>query len=131
VLFADSRYVEAAQKKACCSARLLTKVNVEIKEYIKEKNILKIHTERNKISVATADFLKTVFLPCRVTPSKKLEKKISEIRVVKTPDEVENIKIAQKIAEDAFEHILSFIKPGVAEKQIALELDVDMLSHGV
>ena len=130
VLFVDSRYVEAAQKKACCSAHLLTKVSTEIKEYIREKNIIKIYTERNKISVATADFLKTVFLPCRVTPSKKLEKTISGIRAVKTLDEVENIKIAQKIAENAFEHILTFIKPGVTEKQIALELDFYMLSHG-
>lgn len=130
VLFVDSRYVEAAQKKACCSAHLLTKVSTEIKEYIRENNIIKIYTERNKISVATADFLKTVFLPCRVTPSKKLEKTISEIRAVKTPDQVENIKIAQKIAENAFEHILTFIKPGVTEKQIALELDFYMLSHG-
>ena len=47
-----------------------------------------------------------------------------------TFDEVECIKKAQAIAEEAFEYILTFIKPGVTEKQIALELDFYMLSHG-
>ena len=39
-------------------------------------------------------------------------------------------EVAQKIAEDAFSHILTFIKEGVTEKEIALELDFYMLSHG-
>ena len=37
---------------------------------------------------------------------------------------------AQRIAEAAFEHILTFIKEGVTEKEVALELDYYMLSHG-
>ena len=130
VLFADSRYIEAAQKGAFCEARQVTRVSTEVKDYVREKNILKIYTERERLTVSMADFLKTVFLPCRVTPSKRLEKKIDEIRMVKSPEEIEYIKKAQAIAEDAFEHILAFIKPGVTERQIALELDFYMLSHG-
>ncbi len=130
VLFADSRYIEAAQKNASCRALLVTKASVEIKEYLKDKGILKAYTERERITVSMADFFKTAFLPCRVTPSKKLENKINELRMVKTAEEIQCIKKAQQIAEDAFEHILTFIKPGVTEKQIALELDFYMLSHG-
>ena len=69
-------------------------------------------------------------MPCRVTASKKLEKEIDSIRRAKSEEEKECILTAQKIAENAFEHILTFIKPGVTEKQIALELDFYMLSHG-
>ncbi len=130
VLFMDSRYIEAAQKTALCKARLVTKASIEIKDYLKEKSILKAYTERERLTVSMADFFKTAFLPCRVTPSKKLENKINELRMVKTTEEVEAIKQAQKIAEDAFKHILTFIKPGVTEKEIALELDFYMLSHG-
>ena len=130
VLFADSRYIEAAQRTASCKAQLVTKASVEIKEYLKDKNILKAYTERERLTVSMADFFRTAFLPCRVTPSKRLENKINELRMVKTPEEVECIKKAQNIAEDAFEHILSFIRPGVTEKRIALELDFYMLSHG-
>ena len=130
VLFADSRYIEAAQKSASCKAQLVTKASVEIKDYLKENNILKAYTERERLTVSMADFFRTAFLPCRVTPSKKLENKINELRMVKTSEEIECIKKAQSIAEDAFEHILSFIRPGVTEKRIALELDFYMLSHG-
>ena len=44
IFFADSRYIEAAQKSACCEARLVTRVTNEIKNYVREKNILKIYT---------------------------------------------------------------------------------------
>lgn len=131
VLFADSRYIEAAQKSVKdCRAVLFKKTSVDIGNYLKDKKILKAYTERKNISVETADFLKTAFLPCRVTPSKRLEKTIEEIRKVKTDEEVRCIKKAQAIAEQTFEHILTFIKPGVTEKQVALELDFYMLSHG-
>ena len=131
VLFTDSRYIEAAQKKLTyCKAQLVTKASVEIKDYLREKNILKAYTERERLTVSMADFFKTAFLPCRVTPSKKLEAKINELRMIKNENELCNIRSAQKIAEDAFEHILSFIRPGVTEKRIALELDFYMLSHG-
>ena len=130
-LFVDSRYVEAAEKSVtACNVLLFKKASEDIKNYLKEKSVIKAYTERNHISVSTADFLKTAFLPCRVTSSKKLEKAIDESRITKTDYEIESIKAAQKIAEDAFDHILTFIKPGVTEKQIALELDFYMLSHG-
>ena len=130
-LFVDSRYVEAAEKSVtACNVLLFKKASEDIKNYLKEKSVIKAYTERSHISVSTADFLKTAFLPCRVTPSKKLEKAIDESRITKTDYEIESIKAAQKIAEDAFDHILTFIKPGVTEKQIALELDFYMLSHG-
>ncbi len=49
---------------------------------------------------------------------------------MKTEDEVEKIIAAQRIAEKAFEHILGFIKPGKTEKEVRLELEYYMLSHG-
>ncbi len=131
VFFTDSRYIEAAQKSiTTCKCRLLTRVEKEIKSYIKENHIYKIFTEASNLSVATSQFLKKTFFPRIVTPSFKLENKINGLRTIKTENEIQNIKAAQKIAEDAFSHILTFIKPGVTEKQIALELDFYMLSHG-
>lgn len=131
VFFTDSRYIEAAQKSVKnCRAQKLTRVSNEIKDYIREKNIIKIYTERNRVTVSDYDFFKTIFSPCKVTASKKLEKETDNIRRAKSEEEKVCILTAQKIAENAFEHILTFIKPGVTEKQIALELDFYMLSHG-
>ena len=130
VLFTDSRYIEAAQKTALCRASLVTKASKEIEFYFENKEITKILAERERLTVETADFLKKAFHPRRVVPSKSLERKINELRAVKSADETDCIKKSQSIAEEAFSHILGFIKPGVTEKSIALELDFYMLSHG-
>lgn len=131
VFFTDSRYIEAAQKTVSnCKTQLLTRVSVEIKEFLQAKSISKIYTERERLTVAQLSLLKKVLSPCRVTPSQRLENRINTLREIKTGQEIQCIKKAQAIAEDAFNHILTFIKPGVTEKQIALELDFYMLSHG-
>ncbi len=131
VFFTDSRYIEAAQQQIKdCRAQKLTSVANEIKNYFKENKIIKIYIERERVTVALSSHFKTVFAPRLVLASQRLEKEIDIIRKVKTQEEKEYILTAQKIAEDAFEHILTFIKPGVTEKQIALELDFYMLSHG-
>ena len=131
VFFTDSRYIEAAQKSiTSCKAQLLTRLSNEVKKILEENNIEKIYTETERLSVSLLSQFRKIFSPVKVMPSNRLENKINELRMVKTPEEIQCIKKAQQIAEDAFEHILSFIRPGVTEKRIALELDFYMLSHG-
>ena len=55
---------------------------------------------------------------------------ICDQRMVKDAEEIALMEHAQRIAEDAFEHICGFIAPGVTEAQIRNELDNYMLSHG-
>ena len=131
VLFTDSRYIEAAQKDiSLCRAQLLTQLSKEVKIFLEENRIEKIYTETERLSVALLSQFRKIFSPIRVVPSKRLETAINNMRSVKVFSEIECIKKAQSIAEDAFDHILSFIRPGVTEKRIALELDFYMLSHG-
>lgn len=47
---------------------------------------------------------------------------ISKIRMIKDIDEIDKIKIACKIADSAFNHIVGFIKEGISEKIIENEL---------
>lgn len=131
VFFTDSRYTEAASKEiSVCKTQALTKVSKEIKEFLEDKGIEKILVERNSLTIDEFDGLRVALSPMKILPSKPLEKKISALRAVKNKEEIISIKKAQKIAEDAFNHILKFIKPGVTEKEIALQLDFYMLSHG-
>ena len=130
VFFTDSRYIEAAQKGSVCRTRLLTRLSVEVKSFLEENKIEKIYTETERLSVSLLSQLRKILSPIKITPSQKLENTINNLRSVKEWEEVENIKKAQSIAEAAFNHVLGFIKPGVTEKQIALELDFYMLSHG-
>jgi len=55
---------------------------------------------------------------------------ICDLRMVKDDDELELLREAQRITDDAFEHICGYIKPGMTEQQIRAELENYMLSNG-
>lgn len=55
---------------------------------------------------------------------------IEKIRMVKTPEEVAVLKAAAKIADDAFEHICGFIRPGLTELDVSNELEFFMRKQG-
>lgn len=55
---------------------------------------------------------------------------VEEIRMIKDEEELKVIKKAASIADKAFEHILSYIKPGVRETDISLELEYFMKNNG-
>ncbi|MBE6751313.1 MAG: aminopeptidase P family protein [Ruminococcaceae bacterium] len=131
IFFTDSRYIEAAQNQVTvCKSVLLKRVSETIAPYLKEKNIENIYLETERLTVAELNSLKKVFDFCKVEAKEEVDEIINKLRSVKTEKEVEYIKKAQQIAEDAFKHILKFIKVGVTEKEIALKLDFYMLSHG-
>lgn len=55
---------------------------------------------------------------------------LNEFRKVKSFEECNNIRRAEHIGDMAFEHILPFIKPGITEREIALELEFFMKKQG-
>ncbi|MFA6308508.1 MAG: aminopeptidase P family protein [Clostridia bacterium] len=55
---------------------------------------------------------------------------VSDLRTIKTPYETEKIKNAVKIADDAFIHILKFIKPGISESDVSIEIEYHMKKTG-
>lgn len=59
-----------------------------------------------------------------------MQKRIDSLRQVKDDDEIRRIAEAEKIGDGAFSYILDKIKPGVTERDIALELEFFMKRHG-
>lgn len=55
---------------------------------------------------------------------------LNEYRKVKSEEECKIIRRAEGIGDMAFEHILPFIKPGITEREIALELEFFMKKQG-
>lgn len=55
---------------------------------------------------------------------------VEQVRAVKSDEELAVISRAVQIADDAFSYILTRLKPGVTERQIAWELEVFMREHG-
>ena len=52
------------------------------------------------------------------------------LRVVKDEEELALLRRAQEITDDAYDHICEYIKPGLTEQQIRVELETYMLTHG-
>lgn len=55
---------------------------------------------------------------------------IEKQRMIKDEEEIENIKKACEITDKCFEHLLTFIKEGMTEKEIALEIELFFKTHG-
>ncbi len=53
-----------------------------------------------------------------------------KIRSYKDEEEINSIRTAQQIADKTFSHILPYIKPGVSERDIALEIEFFMRKSG-
>jgi len=131
VFITDGRYIEAAQKQiSVCEVQLLGKTYPQISGILDEMGCKHLLVESTRMTVSTYNSLKGVLKNTTISTDTTLDTIINTLRSVKTESEVEQIVKAQRIAEDAFNHILDFIKVGVTEKEIALELDFYMLSHG-
>ena len=55
---------------------------------------------------------------------------LGELRLVKTPAELDKIGQAQTLTEYGFDHILSFIRAGRTEREVALELEFVIRKQG-
>lgn len=130
VFLTDGRYIEAAQSKVknCDEVELLEKATEQLPEVVKQEGISVIYTEEEKLSVAQFKRLCEI-LPCEVR-AEKADCEIGAARRKKSEEEKRKIVDAQRIAERAFDHILTFIRPGVTEKEIRLALEYFMLRNG-
>ncbi len=55
---------------------------------------------------------------------------VNGLRAVKDAREIARMKAAQKITDDAFSYIIEYIKPGMTEVQVKIELEDYMVRHG-
>ncbi len=131
LFFTDSRYTEAAEKKLGKDhVRDSAKLFERLAEIFAEENVTTVAVEADRVTLSQFEELKEK-LPCAEwDASAGLSKAVNRQRMVKDAAEIENIVAAQRIAEAAFDHILSYIKPGLTEKEIALELEYFMLKNG-
>ncbi len=135
VFLTDSRYIEAAQNKIKnCKVIEMKKLKNEVHDILNtlglsRKILPKFLVESERMNVNYLKYLRSVFKFCRLS-TVGTDKIIDSLRIVKNQTELNYIIDAQQIAENAFLNVLNFIKVGVSEKDIALELDFYMLKNG-
>ena len=133
IFYTDSRYIEAAQKQIkCCEVAEGKQVFSQMKDYLNEKNVKTVAIEANGMTLAEFSRLQNNenMKEFEFISDDSLDTAISVFRKVKSREEMGKIIQAQKIAENAFLHILNFISKGKTEKEIQLELDFFMLKNG-
>ncbi len=131
LFFTDSRYYEnACRKTEEFEVILLKNWFSQLKEVLKSYSIKKIYIETKEISVSLFSKYQSHLENTEISNNTKLDRILSEMRSVKSKKELELIKSAQSITDDAFSHILNFIKRGKTEHEIALELEFFMRKNG-
>lgn len=58
------------------------------------------------------------------------QSEISYLRRFKDSYEIDKLRQAEKIGDEAFSHILDYIKPGISERDVALEIEFFMRKNG-
>lgn len=128
-LLTDSRYIEAAENAAngVTVLQMTGKRSEMFADLCRQNGVKTVGFEDCRVTVAELERLKTTFEGFELMPAGRL---IEKIREYKDEEEIENIIKAQRIAEKAFEHILTYIHPDRTEIDVALELEFFMRSHG-
>lgn len=129
VLLTDFRYVEqaAGQSPEYEICKYAGSCINELNNLIEEESVKTLFFEDSYITFAEyGEFRKKLnikeFIP--------LGKAVEELRRVKDETEIALIKKAVRIADDTFFHILGYIKPGVAEVELAAEMEYYMKKQG-
>jgi len=132
VFLTDSRYIEAARAAvSACPVEELRDAAKQLRALCKECRAKRLFVETEHTTLAEVLRLRKqlpgVWLEIR---DSRVDKHLRAIRMHKTPEEADCVRRAQGIAETAFDYILGIIKPGMTEREIALELDYAMLRGG-
>ncbi len=131
VFLTDSRYIEAAKNKIeCCEVAELKRIDEQLPEISAMLGCKTLAIETKRITLARARQLAKILTDTRLVDDNTGDTLIDALRIKKNSEEIGKIKKAQYIAERAFEMILSFIKAGITERDVALELDFFMLKNG-
>lgn len=131
IFLTDSRYIEAARRAVTgCEVEELTKLSAQLPALLKANGIKRLMLEAGRVTLSQAARYRALVPEAELDTCNGLDECIDSLRMVKSAEEKELIVRAQRIAEQAFEHILTVIRPGISEREIALELDYFMLSHG-
>ncbi|MHB8064351.1 MAG: M24 family metallopeptidase [Ruminiclostridium sp.] len=128
-LLTDFRYTEQATKEASLFEIILHKPNINdtLYEIINSESLKKLGFEDQSTSYASYKTFADKFTATELIGIGYI---VDELRSIKDAQEIETINKAVQIADDAFTHVLSIIKPGITELDVAVELEYKMKKLG-
>ncbi|WP_460171502.1 M24 family metallopeptidase [Thermus sp. FJN-A] len=121
-LLTDPRYPEAGRESRLPAQVLKREEREELFRSLRGR----VGFEAEHLPYAALERLREL-APAEWVPTKGL---IEGLRLRKTPEEVARIRKAQALAEEALKHVLPLLRPGVEEREIALELEYFLRRRG-
>ena len=128
VFITDFRYTEqaASQVKDFRIVQHTKTLVEEVATQVEAMGIKSLGFEKEDVSYATYEVYKKAVSADLVPLAGLVEK----IRLIKTDEEISIIKAACRIADEAYEHIVTYIKPGMTELDVSNELEFFMRKRG-
>ncbi len=127
--YTDARYVEAARLDAVGTPWVVknpqANLYVEICRELQAEGITSLALE-SSVPYGRFKFISEQF----VGSIRILDQFVEQIRQVKETQEIERIEAAARITDEAFEHIVAWMRPGLTEREVALELEFWMRRRG-
>ncbi|MDQ7850721.1 MAG: Xaa-Pro peptidase family protein [Armatimonadota bacterium] len=126
-LLVDFRYVEQAQEEAPeCSAVRVTNLIDGLAGFLREAGVRRVGFEAETVTVAQHHRLQELAADVEFVPLQALDR----MRWRKDPQEIACIRRGAQIAAAAFREVLPLVRPGVAERDLAAELEYRMRRLG-
>ncbi len=128
----DFRYIEKAKETLKDVEVVLQgdKITEQINEFFKKHNCKNIALESDEVTIKSYNKFVKDLPDFNIINDDKLSDLIGNLRKYKTKDELDLMRKAQSITDNAFSHILNFIKIGRTEREIAIELETFMKKQG-
>ena len=112
-LLIDFRYFDKAKERVTdCEVILLENAKSQLMSLLIKHGITTVSIESDTMTVTELEKYKANYSFITFDSSRELSDIISKMRIIKTPEEIEKIIKAQRIAERAFSRLLRDIKPG-------------------
>ncbi|MEW8961123.1 M24 family metallopeptidase [Paraclostridium dentum] len=127
ILFTDFRYTQQAKNQTEDFEIVEISRTNPITNFLKEMDMKRLGFEDDKMSFSTYSNYKEALSSTEMVPLNGL---MLDLRAIKDEKELEVIRQASKIADNGFKYILGFIKPGMKESDVALELEFFMRKQG-
>jgi len=125
-LICDGRYIAGARQMSNVTAHLLESPSspatfaAAIRKVLGDEKGKTIGFESNALLYVDATGLLAEMSGATWTPAENL---MAELRVIKTPEEVENIRKAQAITGRCFDHVANSIRLGESERDVAVRIE--------
>ncbi|TVY11477.1 M24 family metallopeptidase [Paenibacillus cremeus] len=129
ILLTDFRYMTQAPQQAAGFEVIEHAPNAmeTVKDLLTKQGIAKLGFEQDDLTYGAYRSYVQTLSGIELVPTDKL---VETLRMIKDAGEIAILQEAADLADQTFTYILGLLKPGMSEKEIALEIEVFVRSHG-